>query len=227
MFHRLSWTIFRRYIMQLKKPYFRAHWNTCVDLASEFEGFNKLNNGTHISASKIGRFTYFAGRTRVTRAKIGAFCSIGPDCQLGGFGMHPTDWVSTHPAFYSTLSQANYNFVKKDYYQELMEVVIGNDVWIGARVCILDGCKIGDGAIVAIGSIVTKDVPPYAIVGGIPAKLIRYRFSDDVIIEIQETNWWNWTLEKISKKSNLFLPPSRITDQINVDYFGLWRKRFK
>jgi acetyltransferase-like isoleucine patch superfamily enzyme len=143
-----------------------------------------------VSSSQIGSFTYISRGSRIHRSKIGRFCSIGPDCRIG-LGTHAVrDYVSTSPVFFSTAKQAGRTFADTDYFPETMPIVIGNDVWIGARVIILDGVVIGDGAIVAAGAVVTADVHPYAIVGGVPAKLIRYRFDPEVIDRLVAVRWW-------------------------------------
>jgi acetyltransferase-like isoleucine patch superfamily enzyme len=99
--------------------------------------------------------------------------------------------VSTHPCFYAN-NKGFKSFADKMYYSEEQgEVHIGNDVWIGSDVSILNNVKIGNGAIVALGSIVTKDVPDYAIVAGIPAKIIKYRFSNEDINALLKINWWD------------------------------------
>lgn len=123
---------------------------------------------------------------------------------VGGLGRHPTNFISTHPSFYSILKQANYSFTKKNYLDELAEVEIGNDVWIGAGVLVLDGVKVGNGAVIAAGSVVNKNVEPYSIVGGVPAKLIRYRYDIDTIRKIQELCWWDWPIDKLGDLSYLF-----------------------
>jgi acetyltransferase-like isoleucine patch superfamily enzyme len=143
-----------------------------------------------VSSSQIGSFTYVARGSRVHRTKVGRFCSIGPDCRIG-LGTHAVrDYVSTSPVFFSGGEQAGRTFADTDYFRETMPIVIGNDVWIGAGVIILDGVVIGDGAIVAAGAVVAANVSPYAIVGGIPAKLIRYRFDLEVIDRLIATRWW-------------------------------------
>lgn len=97
---------------------------------------------------------------------------------------------------------------------------IGNDVWIGARSIIMDGVSIGDGAIVAAGSVVTKDVPPYAVVGGSPAKIIKYKFSQDIIDRLEEIQWWNLPDEEITKVVDLFHVENPSLEEINK-YFPI------
>ena len=113
-----------------------------------------------------------------------------------GLPEHPVNMVSTSPKIYR-------NIKLKDIKDVYFPPIIGNDVWIGANAIILQGVTIGDGAIIAAGAVVTKDVPPYAIVGGVPAKVIKYRFSDDVILKLLEIKWWDkpeeWTTQNLDK----------------------------
>ena len=98
--------------------------------------------------------------------------------------------ISTHPVFFSTRMQSGYTFADESYFEEYRGTTIGNDVWIGANAIVIDGVRIGDGAVVAAGAVVTKDVPAYAIVGGVPARIIRYRFLQTDIDVLLKINWW-------------------------------------
>ncbi len=93
--------------------------------------------------------------------------------------------------FYSTRKQCGATFADRDYFDEQSDISIGNDVWIGARVFLIEGIHVGDGAIVGAGAVVTKDVPAYAVVGGVPAKIIRYRFTQEQIEYLLELQWWD------------------------------------
>jgi acetyltransferase-like isoleucine patch superfamily enzyme len=107
-------------------------------------------------------------------------------------------WLTTHPSFYSTLGQAGMTFARQNAMDENASVQLGNDVWIGARSVVLDGVTVGDGAIVAAGAVVTGDVPPYAIVGGVPARIIRYRFEEAVIQELVAWRWWDLPMDQLA-----------------------------
>ncbi|MCF8296152.1 MAG: CatB-related O-acetyltransferase [Melioribacteraceae bacterium] len=128
-------------------------------------------------------------------------------------GLHPTiDFVSTSPSFFSLNPPNGLLLVEKQKFKEhkyidkekKFVVKIGNDVWIGNNVIILDGITIGDGAVIAAGSVVTKDVEPYSIIGGVPAKLIRYRFSNDKIEFLLKFRWWQKELDWILKNIQYF-----------------------
>jgi acetyltransferase-like isoleucine patch superfamily enzyme len=139
----------------------------------------------------IGKYSYLGGYSSIIDCSIGRYCSIA-SYVLIGLGVHPSkNAVSTHPAFYSTLGQAGITYADKQYFQETQPITIGNDVWIGARAIIRDGVKIGDGAIIGAGAVVVKDVAPYSVVGGVPAELIRYRFSRPEINFLLKFKWWD------------------------------------
>lgn len=150
----------------------------------------KLKPTYHIENSSVDRYSYIGRNSLVYGADIGAFCSIGNNFTCG-LGIHPTDKLSTSPMFYSTLKQNGTTLSQTDKIDEFLPVRIGNDVFIGENVTVLSGVTIGNGAVVAAGAVVAKDVPAYAIVGGVPAKLIRYRFSPDQIAALQRIQWWN------------------------------------
>lgn len=144
-----------------------------------------------ISDSSIGDYSYVGSHGRISRVTMGKFCSIASDVYMG-LGRHPLNLRSTYPGFYKN-SQGYYK-VAPEYisdFPEYEQIVVGNDVWVGTRAMVMDGVTIGDGAVVAAGAVVTKDIPPYAIVGGVPAKIIRFRFSQDKIDSLLRSQWWN------------------------------------
>lgn len=187
-----------------------------------FEGKNLMNNNASISSSYVGTATYISGYTSLSKVKIGRFCSIGQNVK-NSLGIHPVDFVSTHPAFFSTKKQAGFTFVKNNEFKEhkfadennKYLVVIGNDVWIGNNVVIMDGVTIGDGAIIGTGAVVTKDVLPYSIVGGVPAKLIRYRFNEITIRSLLSIKWWDKNIDWIKTNSLLFLDENEFVKNVN------------
>lgn len=145
---------------------------------------------------KVGCYSYIAAYANISMAQIGRYCSIGPYL-ICGYGDHPVSWVSTNPVFYSIGRQCGASYTEEGVFEERKKITIGNDVWIGGRVFIKDGVKIGNGAIVAAGAVVVKDVPAYAVVGGVPAKIIRYRFQAEVIDALLSIAWWNWSEDKL------------------------------
>lgn len=139
---------------------------------------------------QLGDYSYIASNSHAANLTIGKFCSIGPNFCCG-LGLHPTNGISTSPMFYSTACQNGKTLCYRNQFEESKQTIIGNDVFIGANVTVLDGVHIADGAIVGAGAVVTKDVPPYAIVGGVPAHIIRYRFDEETVKRMLETRWWN------------------------------------
>ena len=157
-----------------------------------FGYFNRIYDDTILSNAKLGDYSYIGSCCKIYNTIFGKFCCIAPEVIIGGFPKHPLDKKSTYPGFYQKIP--TYFGVVPEYTFDLKEhneVKIGNDVWIGTRAMILDGITIGDGAVIGAGAVVTKNVPPYAIVGGVPAKIIKYRFSQDKINELLASQWWN------------------------------------
>ena len=148
-----------------------------------------LNNFRSIDNDTIiGDYTFIGKYTGITKSKIGRYCSIGTNVLIGP-GEHKLDKFSTSACFY------------KNAYNELTQkdVIIGNDVWIGSYSIILRGIKIGNGAIIGAGAVVTKDVPDFAVVVGVPAKIIKYRFNEETIRKINLSKWWNYNIDEAKK----------------------------
>ena len=147
---------------------------------------------------------------------IGKYCSIAPDVTFITGGIHPVDWVSTYPF------RANFGLpgagldgtpaTKGD-------ISVGNDVWIGTHVYVLSGVTVGDGAVICAGSIVLNDVPPFAIAGGVPAKVIKSRFSEESVRELLEIRWWEWDEKKIIENVE-YLSSPRIEE-----FISKWKER--
>jgi acetyltransferase-like isoleucine patch superfamily enzyme len=157
-----------------------------------------------LKQTRLGDYSYVGARSRLTQTIVGKFSCIGPDVVIG-LGKHPArDLVSIHPAFYSPNCQAGFSFVSRSHINENEICKIGNDVWIGARAIILDGVSVGDGAIIGAGAVVTKDVPSYAVVAGVPAKVLRFRFELAEIEFLQRFKWWDRDIQWLRKNHELF-----------------------
>jgi acetyltransferase-like isoleucine patch superfamily enzyme len=150
-----------------------------------------LSDGDEIYMSTLGDRTYVANRTSICWTDIGKFCSVGPNTFVG-MAAHPArDFVSTHPIFYLALPQRNLTWSDKNYFDGAPRTTVGHDVWIGGNVSIKSGVTIGHGAIIGAGAVVTKDVTPYAVMAGVPAKKIRDRFTASQIEQLLRLEWWN------------------------------------
>lgn len=176
---------------------------------NKLEGKNRIYFSSKLKNCTIGFGTYICKENEFVNTKIGRYCSIGSRIKLIT-GQHPSrNYISTHPAFFSTKKQQGFSYVIENIFIENKlingkSLIIGNDVWIGSDVKILEGVKIGDGAIIAAASLVTKDIPPYSIVAGVPAKVIRYRFSLEEIEKLLNISWWNLSEIEILKLSRTF-----------------------
>jgi acetyltransferase-like isoleucine patch superfamily enzyme len=213
-----SFNIIKNYFKQtiLKKIFYRKKISffSYIDENSIVENNTSIGRDVKIINSYINEFSYIASGAKIVNATIGKFCSIAQDVKIG-LGAHPINFVSTSPIFYSKLNALGIKWVDENRFQEFKKVIIENDVWIGANAIILDGVKIENGAIIGAGAIVTKDVPPYAIVVGSPAKIIKFRFPQETIDSLLRLNWWNWPIDKIKENINTFLNPA---DFINKFY---------
>lgn len=184
----------------------------CV-INSDIHKTAKINSGATIVNSKIGRYSYTCYDDEIVNCEIGQFCSISDEVVIGG-AEHPMEWVSTSPVFQNIKhSGPKRKFAEFDF-EGIKRTIIGNDVWIGKRAIIKAGVRIGDGAVIGSGSVVTKDVPPYAIVGGVPAKIISYRFDEDIIKDLLKSEWWNLTDEVVEKYAHLIKEPGAFTNAL-------------
>ncbi|URC13083.1 CatB-related O-acetyltransferase [Flavobacterium sp. B183] len=152
--------------------------------------------------SEIGDYSYVSNNSIVHNTIIGKFCSIGPNVVVG-FGNHPIHQLSTSPAFYS--SDCSFDIKPlNDLYLGKQTVHIGNDVWLGANVFVKNGVTIGHGAIIGAGAVVLKDIPPYAVVVGVPGSIKSYRFSENVIEKLLLSKWWDLSPKIIKDNFELF-----------------------
>lgn len=183
--------------LKYKNISFFALWddNSVISNKSLIDRFSRLSN------SSVGRYSRVNKHCKIVNADICNFTGVSMDCQIGTGG-HPTYFASTSILFHKENKLTNkwvkpFNFSKG-------RIMIGNDVWVGMKSLVIDGVKIGDGAIVGAQSVVTKDVPPYAIVAGSPAKIIRYRFTPEIIDRLLEIKWWDLEDDEINEKLDFF-----------------------
>ncbi len=219
-------TIILKIIKYLKKEYNLIYARkinpTCkiyedVKLHSTLlEGFNVIFDCVSLTDCFIGKHTYIQKNTKITNATIGKFCSIASNVSIGP-GIHKIDSISTHPSFYLKKTPLVKIFSKKDFFISSKKTHIGNDVWIGENAVVIDGVYVGSGAIIAAGAVVTRNVEPYAIVGGIPARFIRYRFSKEIIEGISESEWWNKNEEWFENNCDLMLNTKEFLKSKKID----------
>lgn len=184
-----------------------------------------------LDRTTAGAFSYVSPAATLHRVKIGRYCSIGNDVNI--LSRHPTQMISTSPVLYQPLFKAPFHPPLTDTFDQLEDTVIGNDVWIGAGALIKTGVHIGDGAIIGAGSIVTKDVQPYTIVAGSPARVIKQRFADDVIERLQKMQWWRFDLTALplvqDLTQNLDLIEALIAEgkltEFSPGFYRIWRDK--
>lgn len=198
-------------------------------IKSLFEGKNSVGEGSVLRNCSVGRCSYLGRYVSLNCVKIGRYSSIA-DGVITCLGNHPTkQFVTTHPAFYyDTESQIGFSYHKGEpLFNGIMkypkneskyQIVIGNDVWVGGHVLILGGVTIGDGAIVAAGSVVTKDVAPYSIVAGIPAHLIRFRFEANQIAFLLDNKWWNMSEDYLKANHEDFSDINKFYEKYKNNY---------
>lgn len=207
-------SLIRRSKLQRRYPTCHFYPGVYVDNISSLGRLNVLFKNSTIINSVIGDHSFVQEDSRIIYADVGKFCSIASRVSIG-LGRHPASYVSSHSVFYSSSQPIAKTFSHSDTFTFFKRTYIGHDVWIGENAMIKDGIKIGTGAIIGAGAVVTKDVPDYAIVGGVPAEIIRYRFDETVRRELIETKWWDMSDEWLQKHYLLFSEP--------VKFLELWK----
>lgn len=172
---------------------------------------SKLEAGSQFVNSTMAKHSFCGYDCSILNCDVGAFCSIASRVTIGGIA-HPMHFVSTSPVFLSHRDSVKAKFSRHDYLPTI-RTTIGNDVWIGDGTFIKAGISIGDGAVVGMGSVVTKDVAPYAIVAGNPARLVRYRFEPEVIQALLRMAWWNLDDHALARVATQFDRPIELLRQ--------------
>lgn len=187
--------------------------NVAIGENCHFGAHVSLQSDTRVSNVTMGDYSYLGGGSSVQHATIGKFCSIGPGVRLG-LGLHPIDHVSTYPGFFSADASGSVPFLKDTIIDEHVPIRIGNDVWIGAGAFIMDGVHIGHGAVIGAAAMVTRDVEPYSVVGGVPARELRKRFSEDMVAFLLDLRWWDKDKAFLQAHAESFRSPETFRDRV-------------
>jgi acetyltransferase-like isoleucine patch superfamily enzyme len=188
--------------------------NPKIEGNCSFAGYNVVLDESHLIHSTLGRYSTIGRGSSLRNTRIGQFCSIGSEVLLG-LERHPSrGFISTYGAFYIGKPTGIPAFSDKDLFQEGLPVAIGNDVWVGSRAVVLGGIQIGDGAIIGAGAVVTKDVKPYSVVVGVPAKVLRLRYSEEQIEKLINFAWWNKSVDWIRQHAEAFSDEKAFFDLI-------------
>lgn len=171
---------------------------------------SKVESGTHFVNSSMDTYSFCGYDCEIVNCEIGKFCSIANNVKIGG-ARHPIEWVSTSPVFYYGRDSVKKKFSEFERDQD-KHTTIGNDVWIGANAIIMQGVRVGNGVVIGAGSVVTHNVGDYEIVAGNPAKVIRKRFSDEIINEMLRMKWWDWPDKYLEESAHLIKQPSDFID---------------
>lgn len=195
-----------KYILGLLKNLFNPAVSLFnkIDNASEIDHRSKIYSGCQVTHSKMGRYSYLGRKSRLIYTEVGDFCSIAGGAVIG-MGTHTLKNISTSSIFTEKNNGTKHSWIEESVVEQPFEkVIIGSDVWIGSDVMVLGGVTIGNGAIIGARALVTKDIPPFAIVGGVPAKIIRYRFPEEQVRKLEDLKWWTWSEEKLKANLSLF-----------------------
>lgn len=191
---------------------FKINRNVIISRKTRISRGCVIHSGNNIANSNIGFGTYIGLNNSFPDTFIGKYCCIAGNIKIIA-ATHPTSgFVSFHPSFYSTAKQSGFTYTTHQRFEEYnyidkenkIRCKIGNDVWIGENVVILGGVTIGDGAMIATGAVVTKDVEPYSMVGGVPAKFLKYRFSPEQIDFLLKFKWWDKNEDWIKANVDIF-----------------------
>lgn len=180
-------------------------------LNSSIHQTSKVESGTLFVNSFMDKYSFCGYDCQIVNCRIGKYCSIADDVKIGG-ARHPIEWVGMSPVFYSGRDSVKKKFSIFDRDDD-KHTTLGNDVWIGANVIIIQGVSVGNGAVIGAGSIVTHNVGDYEIVAGNPAKVIRKRFSDNIIDELLKIKWWDLPEEKLEKLSTYIKDPRKFIEK--------------
>jgi len=201
---------FINFFLMIKYQNLRIGSNSRIGISTTFEGYNRI--GSNVKFKGHLGYASYIGANCIINAYIGKFCCLGSNIIMIN-ATHPSKkFVSIHPAFYSLAKQCGMTFVNNNKFDEYIYAdneyryacILGNDVWVGSNVAIMGGVRIGDGSILAANSVITKDVPPYSIVAGVPGKIIKNRFEKKYTDWLLDFKWWDKGVDWIEANSEYF-----------------------
>lgn len=183
--------------------------------SSQIHPTARIYSGCNINTCMVGRYTYISYDTWAKDTQIGSFCSISDHVFIGGDN-HPVDWASMSPVFQRVGNSGSTVRFSQHELPPHPRTCIGHDVWIGHGAQVQAGVTVGHGAVVAGGAVVTRDVPPYAIVGGVPARIIHYRFDEDTIAALLASHWWELPDDQLRVVAAHITDPRAFADAVNA-----------
>lgn len=201
--------------IQQKNPSCRIYPGVMVDERSVLGTYNVLFSNVKILSSVIGDHTYVQEDAIICDAEVGKFCSIAMGVSIG-LPQHSLSSVSSHPAFYLRNTPLAKTYSDRDMFAISSKTFIHHDVWIGQNAIIMNGLQVGVGAVIGAGAVVTRDVPAYAVVGGVPAQIIRYRFDDKIRSDLIGSKWWDMPEEWMENNYSLFQDPLKLLEYFNA-----------
>lgn len=207
----LTWikSIIRSFLLRRKFPNSVIYQGVSIDKLSQISKDSVLFQNVGVSDSFVGARTYIQKNSIITSVDIGRFCSIASNVTIG-LADHPINMVSTSPVFYDNTQPLPFFFTSQKHSDKIVpRTTIGSDVWIGQGVMIKAGVNVGVGSVIGAGAVVVKDVKPYSVVAGVPAKHIKWRFDAQTRSQLITSNWWNYEDKKLIKLASLFPVPSQ------------------
>ena len=204
----------RRILLRRKFPTSVIYVGASVDHSSTLGQHSVLFRDVTLINSNLGAYSYIQSGSVVCNAEIGKFCSIASGVNIG-LPQHSISTVSSHPIFYLKNTPLPKTFSDVDIFTTIKKTCIAHDVWIGQNAMIMTGVNIGIGAVIGAGAVVTKDVPAYAIMGGVPAKIIKYRFNESIRNALHNSEWWNMPGTWLEQNYLLFRDPNDLLEVLD------------